>query len=105
MGATERAAPDVLVHCDHEVVTMAELKHVGVREFRDHATNYLSGSDPVAVNKHGRVIGFYVPVERDEDQVRHSVAKLGETVERILAETGMSEDELANIFDMRRNPQ
>jgi hypothetical protein len=84
---------------------MPELKHVGVREFRDHATNYLSGSDPIAVNKHGRVIGFYVPVEQDEYQVRRSIAKLGETVERILAETGMSEYELADMFNLRRNLQ
>jgi hypothetical protein len=43
-------------HYDHEVVIMAELKNVGVREFRDHAASYLSGSDPVAVSTHGRVI-------------------------------------------------
>jgi hypothetical protein len=48
------------VDCGHEVVTMAKLKTVGVREFRDHATTYLSGSDPVAVSKHGRVVGFSI---------------------------------------------
>jgi hypothetical protein len=81
---------------------MANLKSVGVREFRDHATAYLSGSDPVAVSKHGRVIGFYIPLERNEDEVRHGVAKLGQTVQRILHETGMSEDELAELFDLRK---
>ena len=81
---------------------MANLKSVGVREFRDHATAYLSGSDPVAVSKHGRVIGFYIPLERNEDEVRHGVAKLGQTVQRILHETGMSEEELAELFDLRK---
>jgi len=81
---------------------MANLKSVGVREFRDRATAYLSGSDPVAVSKHGRVIGFYIPLERNEDEVRHGVAKLGQTVQRILHETGMSEDELAELFDLRK---
>lgn len=81
---------------------MGKLKTVGVREFRDHATSYLSGSDPVAVSKHGRVIGFYVPVERDEDEVRRAVAKLGETVGQVLEESGLSEDELAALFDLRR---
>jgi hypothetical protein len=81
---------------------MANRKNVGVREFRDHATAYLSGSDPVAVSKHGRVIGFYIPLERNEDEVRHGVAKLGQTVQRILHETGMSEDELAELFDLRK---
>jgi hypothetical protein len=38
------------------------MKNVGVREFRDHATSYLSGHEAVAVSKHGQVIGVYIPV-------------------------------------------
>lgn len=81
---------------------MLKMKNVGVREFRDHATKYLAGSEPLAVNRHGRVIGFYIPLERDENEVRRAVAKLGEAVEQVLGETGMTEDELAGLFDMRR---
>lgn len=81
---------------------MARLKTVGVREFRDHATTYLSGSDPVAVSKHGRVVGFYIPLERDEDEVRRALARLGETVGQVLEETGLSEEDLAQMFDLRR---
>ena len=81
---------------------MPEMKNVGVREFRDHATKYLAGPETVAVNRHGKVIGFYIPLKRDEDEVRRAVAQLGQAVERVLGETGMSEDELAGLFDMRR---
>lgn len=81
---------------------MPKMKNVGVREFRDHATKYLAGRDPIAVNRHGRVIGFYIPLRRDEDEVRRAVAQLGEAVERVLDETGMTADELASAFDMRR---
>lgn len=81
---------------------MGKLKSVGVREFRDHATSYLSGSDPIAVNKHGHVIGFYIPVERDREQAKRAIESLGHTVEKILEETGMSEEELAQLFDLRR---
>jgi len=81
---------------------MGKLKNIGVREFRDHATTYLSGSDPVAVNKHGHVIGFYIPIERDYEQAKRAVENLGRTVEKILEETGMTEDELAQLFDLRR---
>lgn len=81
---------------------MAEFKNVGVREFRDHATTYLSGSDPVAVRKHGHVIGFYIPLQRDEDEARRAVVKLGEAVGQVLDETGLSEEELAQLFDLRR---
>jgi len=81
---------------------MARLKNVGVREFRDHATIYLSGPDPVAISKHGQVIGFYIPVERDQEQAKRAIEKLGHSVEKILEETGMSEEELAQLLDLRR---
>jgi hypothetical protein len=83
---------------------MAKLKSVGVREFRDHATTYLSGPDPIAINKHGRVIGFYVPLERDEHEVRRAIARLGESVGTVLEETGLTEDELAALFELRALP-
>jgi antitoxin (DNA-binding transcriptional repressor) of toxin-antitoxin stability system len=81
---------------------MAELKNVGVREFRDHATSYLSGSDPVAVSKHGRVIGFYVPVQRNDDEVQAAVVRLGEVVGQVLAESGLDEEELAALVASRK---
>jgi hypothetical protein len=62
----------------------------------------LSGPNPIAVSKHGRVIGFYVPLERDEEEVRRAVASLGDTVSQVLKETGMVEDELAEQLDVRR---
>ena len=81
---------------------MAKLKNVGVREFRDHATTYLSGSDPVAVSKHGQVIGFYIPVEADREQATRALEQLGRSVEEILAQTDMTEDELSGLFDLHR---
>lgn len=81
---------------------MAEVKNVGVREFRDHATAYLSGSEPVAVSKHGRVIGFYIPLERDDTEVQRAVARLGSVVDGIVADTGLSEEDLATMLDLRR---
>ncbi len=85
---------------------MPELENVGIREFRDHATRYLAGKVPVAISRHGRVIGFYIPVTRDEDEVKRAVAQLGDAVGRVLADAGMTEDELASYFDLRkRSPE
>jgi len=81
---------------------MAEMKQVGVREFRDHATTYLSGTDTVAVSKHGQIIGIYIPIKRDEEKVRRAWERFGETIDQILEETGMSEDELADLLDVRK---
>jgi len=81
---------------------MSALRSVGVREFRDHATTYLSGADPVAVSKHGRVIGFYIPLDRDENEVHTALAKLDRTVARVLDETGLDQDELSGLLDLHR---
>jgi len=78
------------------------MKSVGVREFRDHAPAYLSGADAVAVSKHGQVIGFYIPLGRNEDEVQRAVVKLGEAVEQVLQEAGMNEEALSRLFDLRR---
>ena len=80
---------------------MSKLKNVGVREFRDHASIYLSGSDPVVVNKHGQIIGFYIPVERDEEQAERAIEKLGNAVNKVLQTSNISEDKLSQLFDLR----
>ena len=79
------------------------MKRVGVREFRDHATKYLALKEPLEIERHGRPIGYYIPVKRAaEEEVRLAVARLAEAVEQVLAETGMTEDEIANLFDLDR---
>ena len=42
------------------------MKDVGVREFRDHASRYLSGDEPLAVRRHGRVLGVLRPCQAEE---------------------------------------
>jgi antitoxin (DNA-binding transcriptional repressor) of toxin-antitoxin stability system len=82
---------------------MAEpVQQIGIREFRDRATQYLAGAQPIAITRHGRVIGFYIPVPPDREETDRALQRLAETVERVRRETGMSEDELANLFDLRK---
>jgi hypothetical protein len=33
---------------------------VGVREFRNQATQYLAGDEVLAIERHGQPIGFYI---------------------------------------------
>ena len=48
------------------------------------------------------MIGFYIPRERDEDEVRRAVAMLCAAVGQVLEGTGMTEEELAKVFDLRQ---
>ena len=80
-----------------------KLKHVGVREFRDRATPYLSGRAILTVERHGRPIGFYIPIRRvDEDEARLALERLREAVHRVLDESCMTEEELSDALDLNR---
>lgn len=72
------------------------MRDVGVREFRDHASGYLAGSEPLAVRRHGRLLGFYLPVKRksDDEELRAAVEALRESLAEVRRETGLSEEEL-----------
>lgn len=77
------------------------MKRVGVREFRDHATRYLAGDEVLAIERHGRPIGFFIPTEAGRaENLAQALDRLEQTVHRILAETGMTEDELSRLFDL-----
>ena len=75
-GMQHRARPGKRLPCVHNDGTATTMKSVGVREFRNHASTYLSGTEPIAVNRHGKVIGFYIPLERDDDEVEHAAVAL-----------------------------
>jgi hypothetical protein len=76
------------------------MKDVGVREFRDHASSYLSGSEPLAVRRHGRVVGFYLPVKQksDDEELEAALRDLGESLAEIRHAAGLSEDELVEAL-------
>lgn len=81
---------------------MAALKHVEECEFRDRTVQYLSGTEPFAVCRNGRVIGIYTPMKRDLEAARKALDQFDKTVDKILEETGMTRDELADIFDLSK---
>lgn len=72
------------------------MRDVGVREFRDHASEYLSGGEPLAVRKHGRLLGFYLPAKRksDAEELQTVLRDLGESLAELRRESGLSEEEL-----------
>ena len=72
------------------------MKDVGIREFRDHASSYLSAGEPLVVRKHGKVVGFYLPVKRrsSAEEFRGALRELSESLEELKHDTGLSEEEL-----------
>lgn len=79
------------------------MKRIGVREFRDHATRYLAGDDVLAIERHGKPIGYYIPAgSQDRTDATQGLPIWESIAQRMMAETGMSEDELADLFDLSK---
>ncbi|MGV2828179.1 hypothetical protein [Myxosarcina sp. GI1(2024)] len=77
------------------------MKSVGIREFRDKATQYLASKEVVAVKRHGKLVGFYVPVEQsDEIEIERALQRLSQTVETAIAESGLDEIAISRALDL-----
>ncbi len=64
------------------------MKSVGIREFRDKASHYLTSKEILAVKRHGKLVGLYIPVKESEDEeVRQAIDSLRRTVEGVIAES------------------
>ena len=79
------------------------LTRVGVREFREGLAQYLDSPTPVAVTRHGQTVGYYVPArgEVDEQELRALKRAVGQ-LEALLAERGITEEEVVREFRARR---
>jgi hypothetical protein len=74
------------------------MKTVGIREFRDKASQYLASSEVLAVKRHGKLVGFYIPVE-----IEQALKRLSATVETALEESGLDEVALSRALDLSQN--
>src|SRR6266516_2643207 len=77
------------------------MKRVGIREFRDHATHYLAGDEVLAIERHGQPVGFYIPTAANgRESFALALERLEQTVRRVLADTGLSDEELSRLYDL-----
>ena len=68
---------------------------VGIREFRDRATQLMAANETLIIERRGVPIGFFVPiVARDRRAGREALGRLGEVVEDVLEQTGLDECDL-----------
>ena len=77
------------------------MESVGIREFRDKASHYLASREVLAVKRHGKLVGLYIPVKESEDEeVRQAIDRLRQTVEGVMAESGWNEETLSRALDL-----
>jgi len=103
------------------------MKRVPADEFARHAAEYLEGTEPVSVEKDGKVLGRYVPTPNGhasngiasndqrpsqshgdidwstvKPESRATLERLRRVLQDVYAETGLTENELADYFDMSK---
>lgn len=80
------------------------MKAIGIREFRDKATHYLSSKEAVAIKRHNKVVGFYIPVNASEEtEVKQALANLEQTIELSLVESALDEESLSQALDLSKS--
>ena len=76
------------------------------QEFRDKASQYLASSEAVAVKRHGKLVGFYIPVaQSEEEEISQALQRLNQTVAQAIVKSGMDEAALADALDLSQEEQ
>ncbi|HEV2990317.1 MAG TPA: prevent-host-death protein, partial [Candidatus Angelobacter sp.] len=72
--------------------------------FRENLATYLlETSSPVAITRHGDTIGYYIPARRSRSEGdRQALKEAAGRLAVILADRGISEDELVQDFKRLR---
>jgi PHD/YefM family antitoxin component YafN of YafNO toxin-antitoxin module len=79
------------------------LVRVGMNEFRDELATYIDSSTPVAITRHGHTVGYYIPARGEaREQELLALRQAVEQLATLLAEHGVSEDEVVRELRARR---
>jgi PHD/YefM family antitoxin component YafN of YafNO toxin-antitoxin module len=82
----------------------SKLRSIGIREFREDLAQYVSGSEPVAVTRHGRTVGYFIPAT-DPEQTKADLEVFLESakkVQTLLKKLGIREEDVLNDFRRER---
>ncbi len=80
-------------------------RRVGIKEFKDKATQLLAADEPFVVERHGKAIGYYTPLSRkDHAGAQAALDRLDATMERIAAKRGLSVEQLESVMFAEPQP-
>ncbi|ACZ31360.1 conserved hypothetical protein [Xylanimonas cellulosilytica DSM 15894] len=73
---------------------------VGIREFRAGLAGYVDSDTPVAVQRHGHTVGFFIPVKVDLTAERDAFVAAAAKLDALLADEDV--DAIVRDFDALR---
>lgn len=97
------------------------MKRIAARDFEERTTEYLDAREALGIEWDGVVIGDYVPVANGAgdrsptngpielrrptatvEERRQAIEQFDRTIERVLAESGVTTEELADLLGLTR---
>jgi PHD/YefM family antitoxin component YafN of YafNO toxin-antitoxin module len=76
-----------------------KMTSVNTRTFRTDLAKYLESSEPIAISRHGRTIGYYIPANDDLNQQELEALKRGMAqLQQKLNEYGIDSDSIVADF-------
>ena len=81
------------------------VRQVGVREFRNRASQLMASGDILAIERHGHTIGYFIPVKStDAEEARLAQARFEQAVAEAKAAGVFDEDLLSDMPDREESP-
>lgn len=79
-----------------------ETTKVGIREFRADLAEYIAGSDPVAITRHGQTVGYFIPTQAEDGAHLLALQKASKTLDQLLAKQGIDVETIISDFKNAR---
>lgn len=72
---------------------------IGVREFREKLADYLEGGRPLAITRHGRTLGYFIPARKQDRKAKLAALRaVAKDLDAMIASWGAPEEELMEEY-------
>lgn len=77
---------------------------VGIREFRDNLAGFLEAGSTLAIERHGKTLGYYIPAQKQDRKAQLAAMRAAaRDLDEMIASWGTSEEELMSEYkDIQR---
>lgn len=77
---------------------------IGVREFREKLADYLECGRPLAITRHGRTLGYFIPARKQDRKAKLAALRaVAKDLDAMIASWGASEEELMEEYQALRD--
>lgn len=82
------------------------METVGIRELRENLSDYIESAAPLAITRHGETVAFLLPAARKRTPEEWAdFDRAAARLDHMVAETGLSEEEVVEDFKKWRAAQ